>query len=102
MENKERLLGSLGLCRRAGAVTPGFDAAMEKVKTGAADLVLVAQDCSPKTKKETEFFCKEHVPVMTLPVGMDDMAHIFKKRVAVLAVLDTNFAKKLQTLIQQQ
>ena len=102
MDRNERLTGFLGLCRRAGAVTPGFDAAMEKVKGGAAVLVLVAQDCSPKTKKEAEFFCKEHVPVMTLPLSMDDMVHIFRKRVAVLAVLDTNFAKKLQTLIQQQ
>lgn len=102
MDRNERLLGFLGLCRRAGAVTPGFDAAMEKVKVGAACLVLLAQDCSPKTKKETEFFCKEHIPVLTLPVKMDDMVYIFKKRVAVLAVLDTNFAKKLQTLTQQQ
>ena len=102
MDRNERLLGVLGLCRRAGAMAPGFDAAMEKVKTHGAALVLLARDCSPKTKKEAEFFCRGQLPVQTLPVSMDEMFHIFKKRVAVLAVLDTNFAKKLQTLLQQQ
>ena len=102
MDRNDRLVGFLGLCRRAGVVTPGFDAAMEKVKAGAAQLVLLAEDCSPKTKKEAEYFCGRRVPVLTLPVEMDSMVHIFKKRVAVLAVSDTNFAAKLRTLLQQQ
>ncbi len=77
-DRNDRLVGFLGLCRRAGAVTPGFDAAMEKVKAGAARSWSAGSDCSPKTKKEAEYFCGRRVPVLTLPVEMDSMVHIFK------------------------
>lgn len=101
MENRDRLLGLLGLCRKAGKLVLGFDASVEEAKKGTAALLLTAADASEKTKKETVFFSAGG-PVETLPHTMAEMEPIFKRRVAVMAVLDSGFAKRMRELIVEQ
>ena len=51
----DKLTGLLGLSRRAGHMTCGFDAVADLLRGGRAVLVLLASDLSPKTEKELRF-----------------------------------------------
>ena len=55
---KEKLFNKLSVARKAGKITYGFESVKEEVQKGKASLVLLANDLSKKTAKETEFFVK--------------------------------------------
>ena len=55
----DKLTGLLGLSRRAGHMTCGFDAVADLLRGGRAVLVLLASDLSPKTEKELRFIGKD-------------------------------------------
>ncbi len=44
---QRKVLGFISLCRRAGRLTTGMDAAVEKAEKGEAHLLLLAQEPSP-------------------------------------------------------
>ena len=79
-------LGLLSMCRKAGKLKLGMD--MVKV------VVLTASDFSPKSLKEVKFTCnRENVPVYSLEMSMDDILYGLGKKVGVIAVTDSGFAK---------
>jgi len=49
LEPNEALFQAVSLCRKAGALTMGFDAVEDAVVKGKAWLVMTASDASPKT-----------------------------------------------------
>ena len=46
---QRKVLGFISLCRRAGRLTTGMDAAVEKAEKGEAHLLLLAQDLSTRS-----------------------------------------------------
>lgn len=91
----DKLLGALGLCRRAGALTAGFDAVKDAILAGRAYLVLVAQDASEGNVRRIRWMCDEvgdGCAVCQLPLTKQDLAAILHKAVGVLAVTDENLA----------
>ncbi len=91
----DKLLGALGLCRRAGALIAGFDAVKDAVLSGKACLVLYAQDASEGNLRRIRWMCGEvgdGCEVLPLPLTKQDLAAILRKAVGVLAVTDTNLA----------
>ena len=91
----DKLLGALGLCRRAGALTVGFDAVKDAVLMGKAHLVLYAQDASEGNVRRIQWMCREvgdACEALPLPLTKQDLAAILHKAVGVLAVTDENLA----------
>ncbi len=90
----DKLLGALGLCRRAGALTVGFDAVKDAVLTGKAHLVLYTQDASEGNVRRITWMCSEvgDCDARPLPLTKQDLAAILHKAVGVLAVTDENLA----------
>ncbi len=91
----DKLLGALGLCRRAGALTVGFDAVKDAVLMGKAHLVLYAQDASEGNVRRIQWMCREvgdECEALPLPLTKQDLAAILHKAVGVLAVTDENLA----------
>lgn len=86
----EKLLGALGLCRRAGALAIGFDAVRGAIDSGQAALVLVAQDTSERTQKRICEGCD--CPVAHMPLAQQDIASITRKPAGVLAVINKDLA----------
>lgn len=90
----DKLMNTLSLCRKAGALVAGFDAVAEALQKGDGRLLLFAADLSEKTKKRME---SGNVPagvsIHTLPYTQDELALITKKPVGVLTVTDENLAK---------
>lgn len=91
--------GLLGICRRAGHLTVGFDAVKTLVLTGRAKLILFAADVSEKTAKEIRFLTKE-TPCPTVCVSLTKTALAaaigLEKPVGVIATDDSGFAAAIQ------
>lgn len=102
MANKEKALGLLTICRRAGRLTIGFDASMDSVRTGTAHAVVTAEDISAKTAKEALFISSKHgVPVLHGDILMEELFHCFGKTVGIMAVCDKGFAAKLREYLDE-
>lgn len=87
-------LGLLSMCRKAGKLKLGMDMVKSSCKSGEAVVVLTASDFSPKSLKEVKFTCnRENVPVYSLEMSMDDILYGLGKKVGVIAVTDSGFAK---------
>lgn len=88
-----KVLFSISLARKAGALVTGFDAVQETVMKGKTDLVLLAQDISDGTKKRALRFCEDLVEVYQIPDTQFALSAITKKPVAVFCVTDENLAQ---------
>lgn len=96
---KNDIINLLTLCRKAGKMQFGFDAAKDSALSGQAGCVLITEDVSSKTLKETEYFCsKSGVPMFKTTLLMDDVERFLGKRAGVLAVCGDGFAERLSEL----
>ena len=90
---QEALYQAISLCRKAGALTMGFDAVEDACVKGKAWLVMTASDASAKTVQRLNYAVGDLVDVITMPLTQDRLADISRKPVAVYAVTDRNLAK---------
>ena len=99
MDNPQKLIGLLGMARRAGRLSIGFDASIASAESGKTSLLLLSTDASPKTAKEAAFAGETYaVTVMELPLDKAMLAEAIgmHKPVAVVAVCDSGFAKAIR------
>ena len=99
-----RIAGLLGMARRAGRLTTGFDAVAALTAGGTAAVVLVAADLSEKTEKELRFAARNHPsPLLRLSLTKEELGRALglKKPVGVLALEDRGFAASLMKLAGQ-
>jgi len=93
------LSGLLGICRRAGHLTVGFDAVRELILCHRAALVLIADDLSEKTAKEIRFLVREHPESLAaLPLTKTALAATigYQKPIGVIAIADKGFATAIR------
>ena len=90
---EEALFQALSLCRKAGALTMGFDAVEDAAVKGKAWIVLTASDASEKTVNRLNYSIGDLVDVIRMPLTQDRLADVSRKPVAVYAVTDRNLAK---------
>lgn len=97
--NKE-LLSLLGLMRRAGKLSLGFDAAADSVQAGESCLVLTTADISPKTLKELNYKINQKVDVFTLDCTQDELGAAIGKSVKIISINEKGFAQKAKLLME--
>ena len=85
LEPNEALFQAVSLCRKAGALTMGFDAWKSR-RQGKAWLVMTASDASPKTVQRLNYAVGDMVDVIPMPLTQDKLADISRKPVAIYAV----------------
>lgn len=88
----DKIVFALSLCRKAGALTMGFDAVKDSVNKGKAQLVLCAADISDGTRKRVTAFCKDCVELLPLTQTQEELSQISKKPTGVFAVLQPELA----------
>lgn len=95
-----KLAGMLGLARRAGKVTFGFDAVLKETVAGRARAVLVSQDASPRTSGKIKEACEgADVKFLVLPLSKEQLGRsIGRDDTAVAAVVDRLFADRIMEL----
>ena len=97
MESK--VLGLLGIARRAGHIAIGFDAVKALLVDGRAQFILLAADRSAKTEKELRYTAQNSFcPIRVLAADKEALAHArgLQKPVAVAATDDRGFAAAMQ------
>lgn len=95
-----KFLMTLGLARRAGKLNYGFDMVMSGL--GATHLLLLAADCSPRTRKNVELAAAEfQIPLYPLRQTKEELgASIGTKPVGIIGVADRGFARSLTQSIE--
>ena len=66
--DKDPLLGALGICRKAGKLLHGYDRVEEAVMRGKACLVLLACDASKRTTQHMQDTCRGVIPCAVMPL----------------------------------
>jgi ribosomal protein L30E len=90
----------LAICRKAGKLALGFDAAEASLGRGAA-LVVFTSDVSPKTKKRMQTkAARLNAVSITLPHSADDVWRATGKRVAVMAITNRGLADRVAFLAE--
>ena len=99
MNSQQKMISLLTICRKAGRLTPGFDAVKDKIMSKKVSAVLVTNDISPKTLKEIMFFCnKKNVKIIRINAETSDMAYAIGRKTAVMGVTDEGFANKFSEM----
>lgn len=92
MSAPDRLLGAIGLCRKAGKMICGVPLiCTEMRKKGQIHAVLAAADASDNTKKKLNDKCKFYgVPLIFLPYTAEQLAAAVGKDAPIGAVAITD------------
>lgn len=95
----DRVLGLLGIARRAGRLSLGHDAAKGAVLRGRARLCLLSSDASERLEREFTRMTQEKksVPLKRVRYTMEQFHRAIGVRTGVLTVDDDGFAEKLLT-----
>lgn len=100
-----RLLSLLGMCRKAGKLSCGHDAAVGAIKDKKAKLCLLSSDSSERLRKETATeisYEKSEIPVIILESDMMEIGRATGLKSAVLTVNDEGFAKAMLSLLESR
>ena len=96
----KKIMGLLGLAKKAGRVSSGESACKEAVRFGSSYLIIVAGDASANTAKNITDSCKYYeVPYVTLGTKESLGAAIGNEYNAVVSVNDEGFASGILKLV---
>lgn len=101
----DNLKGILGLCRRAGKMSIGHDAAVSSIKQRKAFLNITCRDASERLKKEIADECSfqnRNIPYVDAEFDMKELSLCIGTRAGVISIDDRGFADKLKTLLSQE
>ncbi len=98
----DKLIGLLGMCRRAGRLVTGFDAVVGLCSTETA-LLMIAVDAVERTVKELRFRLPA-CAVYRLPLTKEETARAvgLHKPIAVLATADEGFSKAILQYVEEE
>lgn len=100
MDNSTKLCGLIGLATKAGRIVCGTDACLEEIQKGKVSLVLIAQDCSDRTKSTFNQKTKEYnIPIYEV-LSMEKISKAMGKiNKTVIGIKDAGFSKKMTSVI---
>jgi len=86
-----KIYSMLGLARRGGNISLGFDACISDISKGKSKLVLIAQDASEKTKKNILYECEKY-NCKYIEYGEKELLGqcLGKKALSVISITDEN------------
>ncbi len=93
--NKQKVLGALSLCRRAGKLAIGADAVDDALSKGAM-LCVAASDAAERTVRNTDAE-ERGAELLRLELTMSELEAGTGRKFAVAAVTDENMAKLVIT-----
>lgn len=97
MNNK--LLSLLGMCRKAGRMTVGYQKTVELFAKKKILLVLVAADTAQRTEKELRFHADSTLPVIRLEQTKEQLSAAIGVSAGVVGITDEGFANQAKLLI---
>lgn len=96
----DKVLSLLGLARRAGRVTLGFDAVCASVMKNESRLILAAADVSEGTmRKLRNHLSQTESNIIEIPYTQEQINAAIGKPVRLISINDSGFAKRLTELL---
>ena len=101
---KEKILGLLGLMRRAGALSLGEDNSLETIRAGKGKLLLVASDRSDNARRRADnASAGRNVEPVLLPFSREELGGAVGLNACSMAVVtDLGFADALAKLLAEE
>ena len=97
---KQKLLGLLGICRKAGRLLLGRDVVAEALAKGQLRLLLLTQDLSRRSIQAAAVPAKnKSVPVLPVPLTMDEICSLTGKSSGILGITDQGLADAVMDII---
>lgn len=98
LNNDNKILSALGLCKKSGNLSLGFDSCMEAVKQKKSKLILITRDLSENTKQKLYAQVEASLIYLT-DFSMSDVSLILKKSCGIISVNNDGFAAKIKSLL---
>lgn len=100
LNTASRIMGMLGLTRRAGKVIYGFDAVLKEIAVGKVKAVFLSSDASPRTSEKIQGACQDsRIKLAILPITKEQLGRcIGRDDTAVAAIGDKSFADRILEL----
>ena len=100
----DRVLGLLGLMRKASALSPGEDSASDAVLSGKAKLLLLPSDAGDKKKERAEWYTDgRSCLIVKLPYTESQLSEsVGTGGCTMAAVTDMGFADSLMQILSEQ
>ena len=100
---QDKLLSMLGMAKKAGKLTEGYDLAVQAIRGGNAMLAVSAEDVSDKTFKNLKYEAdKAGVPIAKLQISMKELGEACKTRAGVMALVDKGFAQAVLKQLEKE
>lgn len=97
MNQHNKIFSYLGLAARGRLLTSGEFGAEQAVKSGKANLVIIATDASENTKKKFRNMCTYYHVDMCVYSSKEELGHAIGKEFrASIAITDSNLAGAVQ------
>ncbi len=101
--DKKRIMGFLGLCRKAGKLLIGHDAVKESIVKNKAVLVLLSADASDRLKQEAKNLVSDkNIKLIITPFSSDDFYSGIGKKSSIFSVTDKGFANKTELMFGEE
>ncbi len=98
----DNLKGIFGLCRRAGKMSIGHDAAVASVKKRKSFLCITCSDSSQRLKAEFLDECSfdnRNIPYIDADFTMKELSLCIGSKAGVISIDDRGFANKLYSIM---
>lgn len=98
MNNKA--LGMIGIATKAGKVTFGTEAVLERIEKKKTVLVVIAEDSSEKAKESMRFACnKNNIRIVEFST-IDEISHVTgKNNKSVICINEKNLGEEIYKII---
>ena len=97
----DKILTLLGFASKAAKLSFGFDAVKTALTQSKSKLVLIANDVSPKSKKEVLFFSEKFKSkaLVLANYDMEALSHAVGRKCGIVSVNDASFSEGLLSAI---
>ena len=96
--NKNKILSILGLCKKSGNLSLGFDACIDACKQKKSHLILVTKDLSDNTKQKLYNQLDDYL-ISPTNLTMSEINAILRRACGIISINDKGFAEKIKSLL---
>ena len=98
---QDKILSSLSICKKAGMLACGEFQVDEAVKSGRGYLVIIAEDASPRTKKDVSDMCSYYeVPIYEHSTKEALGAAVGKEYLSQVCIKDKSFSDSISKKLE--
>ena len=100
MTSKNRVLGLIGLCTKAGKITFGTQACLEAIERRKVKLLIIAEDAADRTKKNFAYQCEnKEIPIRIFGNIEEISKAIGQNNKVVIGIREKNLSNQIMKII---